>query len=474
MASLCLVNRFSKVILSSALAGGILAGGALVGAKFYAQSDAGRARLETELAKALKLPVRLGAVEAGFLGQLQARGVTMPAPTEGEPPLAQASAVRANIRLAALFGGRFAIDGLVLEQPVLTWPQNADGRWVWPSTKSKTTAPEKTATPAAPKEKPAVQKPDEPVLTSLQARGATIHLLDQKRRPIVTAEKTDIDLTELGRGPVAGKALIGRLTWKEYPFDNVSTTFRYAEKALTLDELSGGLFGGQVQGSFTLEPEAKNAPFKLRVEVTKVDLNTLATAAGWQDGEVAGKLSGQLTTEGSAKEFIRMKGPGSLSVETGRFKRIEMFESIAHVLEIPELTNLQPNEAVAKFNLRDAKAYVDEIAIGTDNLRITAKGEARFDDEKLKLDARLAITDRLAKTMQEFAVNNFAKQPDGWHALDFKISGKLTKPKTDLSEKLIGGKVKDKVEDLLGGLFGTKPKEKDNKEKADKAKPAAQ
>jgi type II secretion system protein N len=472
------VNRFSKVILSAALAAVLLAGGALVGAQFYAQSDAGRARLEAELARALKLPVRLGPVEAGLLGQLQARDVTLPAPAEGAPPLAQATAVRANLRLAALLGGRFAVEGLVLEQPVLTWSQNAEGRWVWPAAQPRETAPEKPAAPSAPKEKPVAPKPekprDEPVLTSLQARGATIHLLDQERRPVVTAEKTDLDLTELGRGPVAGKAVIGRLVWKTYPFEHVSTAFRYADKTLTLDGLAGTLFGGQVRGDFTLEPEAKNSPFKLRAEVAGVDLNALATAAGWQDGEVAGRLSGQLATEGSAREFIRMKGPGTLRVENGRFKRIEMFESIAHVLEIPELTNLQPSEAAATFNLRDAKAYVDEIAIATDNLRITAKGEARFDDEKLKLDARLAITDRLAKTMQDFAVDNFTKQPGGGHALDFKISGKLTKPKTDLSEKLMGGKVKDKVEDLLGGLFGTKPKEKDKKEKAEPAKPGAQ
>ena len=69
------------------------------------------------------------------------------------------------------------------------------------------------------------------------------------------------------------------------------------------------------------------------------------------------------------------------------------------------------------------------------------------------------------KTLPDFAGDNFTKRDDGFHVLEFKISGKTNAPKTDLAEKLIGGSVKDKVEDLLGGLFGTKTKDKDEKKK---------
>ena len=74
------------------------------------------------------------------------------------------------------------------------------------------------------------------------------------------------------------------------------------------------------------------------------------------------------------------------------------------------------------------------------------------------------------KTLPDFAEKNFTKRDDGQYVLDFKITGKTNAPKTDLAEKLIGGNVKDKVEDLLSGLFGTKTKEKEKEEEKKKEK----
>jgi hypothetical protein len=75
---------------------------------------------------------------------------------------------------------------------------------------------------------------------------------------------------------------------------------------------------------------------------------------------------------------------------------------------------------------------------------------------------------------QTLPSNALTKLDDGRYSLDFKISGKASKPKTDLAEKLIGGRVQDKVIDLLGGLFGTKSgkKNEDKQEKKESEKNA--
>ena len=142
---------------------------------------------------------------------------------------------------------------------------------------------------------------------------------------------------------------------------------------------------------------------------------------------------------------------------------------MAEVLAFPELANLQPRETTVVFNLRDEKAFIDSLMLKTGTLTINAKGVARFDG-KLILDSQLLLPDSTFKTLPDFAGTNFTRQDDGSHTLDFKISGKTNAPKTDLAEKLIGGSVKDKVQDLLGGLFGTKPKDKDDEKKKDKDK----
>ena len=82
----------------------------------------------------------------------------------------------------------------------------------------------------------------------------------------------------------------------------------------------------------------------------------------------------------------------------------------------------------------------------------------------------LSIADTLARRLPEFSLQNFQKATDGQYSLQFKISGTNDRPKTDLAEKLIGGSVKEKVEDLLSGFFGTKPKKEDKKEKESEKK----
>jgi hypothetical protein len=137
------------------------------------------------------------------------------------------------------------------------------------------------------------------------------------------------------------------------------------------------------------------------------------------------------------------------------------------VLEIPELSDLRTSEAFVDFKLRDEKAFVESLVLATPSLRLGAKGVSRFDN-KLNLDATLAISDSIARRIPDFSRQNFHKMEDQQYALDFKITGSNDHPKTDLAEKLIGGSVKEKVEDLLSGLFGTKPKEKEKEKTKDK------
>jgi hypothetical protein len=174
---------------------------------------------------------------------------------------------------------------------------------------------------------------------------------------------------------------------------------------------------------------------------------------------------------GNTNKIARLEGPGQLKIENGRLQKLELFEALAQVLSFPELANLQPRLTTAEFKLRDERAFIDSLVLDTGNLKITSKGEARFDG-KLKLDSQLGVTERTYRSLPDFTARNFTRQDDGQYTLDFKITGKTNSPKTDLAEKLIGGSLKDKVEDLLGGLFGTKKDKIDEKPKDKKKKNA--
>lgn len=457
------VKRLSKVILIAAAVLVCLLVAAVISATVYVRSDGARAQIEESLTKALKTPVRVTRINFAPWSDFQLEGITVPSPDSPDTPLIAAPRFRANYRFFPLLSGDVQLHSLVLDQPVMRWAQNAEEKWVWPTIEKK-----KTDTPKVSEEK----KPKKSVLTveGLKVVGASVELLSPDRKPLLTGTDVNANLTEVSNGVIAGSAVFGKLVWNnQWVFENATTQFSYSKGKLILKDLIGTSMGGQIRGDFEMNTSVEDSPFKAKVNLMLVNLNDIAQASGWKAGEVGGKVSAQLEVEGSTKQIARLEGPGQLSIDGGRFRKLDLFESLAQVLDLRELSNLQPREAHAQFNLRDEKAFIDSLVLNTGTLSISAKGMARFDG-KLVLDARLTLPETTYKTLPEVAATNFAKLDDGQYGLDFKITGKIDKPKTDLAEKIIGGTVKDKVEDLISGLFGTKPKEKEKDKDKEKSK----
>lgn len=461
------VNRLSKAILIGLGIFVVLIGGLLAAAKIYVRSDHARDQVEKALAKALKLPLKIGNASLQFPSRLRVESITTDTSSEaasgldGQPNIS-AQAAQAQVRLGSLFSDDIQITNVSLENPKVVWPQTSRQRWAWPKP-AKQTKEDK---------EPAEDKPGRKRRTKvdgIQLRQGEMEMLDAKGKPVFLASGIMADLTEVEKQSIAGTVTIAKLVYAEkFVFENVRTPFSYRAGVLVLEELNAAIFGGEAHGRFELDTKADAQPFKSRIDLRQMDLNAFATTSGWSDGEVAGKLNAKADMTGTIKEIARLEGPGEFSIEGGRFKKLQLFDAVAFVLDLGELANLQPREATAKFNLRDEKAFIDSLALATQNVRLTAKGVARFDG-KLALDARLTVSDRAAQGLQKFARDTLTKFDDGTVGVDFKIGGKANKPKTDLAEKLIGGRVEDKVADLLGGLFGTK-KKKDDEKKTDPEK----
>ncbi len=455
------MQRLSKIILIVLVAVAVVVAIGVVGARSYLQGEGGRAQMEEALGKALKIPVKIGKVSVTLPATIRVEGLTTVDNGTGGQPKVAAGSLHASLALRSLLAGDIEIHDVVLESPAFEWPQNAEGRWVWPSPEKKKSEP-----------KSAESKPKEPAgrKSSVRVHGiklerGTVEMRNAKGQPLISASGVTMEFSEVSEQQLIGLVTAGRLVWGErYVFENVRTNLRFVRDVLELDAFEAAIFTGAIRGRYEMDTKSDGQPFKVRIELSGVDLNPLAAAAGWGEGEVAGRVSGDAEVSGRTDRIEQLEGPCRLSIEGGRFKKLEVFESIARLLEMGELANFQPRETSAQFNLRDEKAFIDSLVFATDNLRISAAGVARFDG-KLTLDARLSVPERLVPTIPEIARGSFLKLDDGRYGLDFKITGKTDKPKTDLAERLIGGKVQDKIGDLLGSLFGTKPEKKDNKKK---------
>jgi hypothetical protein len=460
------VKRLSKVILI-ALAVLVALGAVTVGALLvYIRSDSARQRIEIAVTKALKTRMHVGKVELSSWNAIRAERITVPTLDESAA-LVSAPTFAAKFRYGPLLSGELELYDLVVNHAQVIWPQDAEGRWSWPALPKpeKIETGEPSEMPTVPKEK----KKSAVSIAGMKLAGATIEFRDAKQQPIIVATGVDVDFTKVGQDGTEGQATITRLAWlTKYVFENVSTPFRYANGAVNLENIQAVTLGGNVRGTLQMNPEAAESPFTVHMELHGLSLRDLLALAGWTAGDISGKLSGQVDAKGTSKNFQRLEGPGRLTIEEGRFTRLPLLDPIAQVLEIPELSDLRTSDAFVDFKLRDEKAFVESLVLATPSLRLSAKGVSRFDN-KLNLDATLTIADPIAKRIPDFSLQNFHKA-DEQYALEFKITGSNDHPKTDLAEKLIGGSVKEKVEDLLSGLFGTKPKPKEKEKEKGKGK----
>ncbi len=102
--------------------------GAVFGLGWYVGSEGGRVRIESELGKALGVPVAIRESSLGWSG-LRLSGVRILA--DGQTFL-EAPLFTARYRLGPLFHREVVLHKMVLESPQITWPQNAEGKWVLP------------------------------------------------------------------------------------------------------------------------------------------------------------------------------------------------------------------------------------------------------------------------------------------------------------------------------------------------------
>ncbi|MEO8352987.1 MAG: AsmA-like C-terminal region-containing protein, partial [Chthoniobacteraceae bacterium] len=445
----------------------------VIASSFYLKSPRARAQIEEALSDALGTPIQITNLSFNIWSDLEINGITVPAPDGSADRFLTAREFTAEYRLLPLTVKTLVIPKMVLREPVMIWPQNEEGRWVWPKRKK-----EKANVPDKKKEgvKGKSTSGFEVVIRSLEIQNGHITMLDREKNPMFIGEGVTLKFTRLEKDDLEGSLTAEHLTWAGvFPTHHVTTPFIYREDTLSLPDLAADVAGGKMRGSLKVATNGKDAPMNVDMTFEEINFGTLAAENGWAERGVAGRLFGNVHLNGKTREMARAEGRGRLEVKDARFEKLNLFQTIGQVLEIDELANLQLTEATASLRIADEKAFVESLVLGTPNLRITANGVARF-DKKLKLDAKLAVDSNLAGRLPGFVLDEFsAASSESMRAIEFKISGQIDKPKTDLAEKLIGKKIGGQVTELISSLFGGRQdkdsgKDGDKKRKKDKKK----
>ncbi len=456
------MKKLSKAILLALGALLVLAVFGLFCVNLYIQSPRTQEQIQEQLSRTLRMPLKITNTSLSPWSGLRITGITIP---HGDATFLDAGSFTASYRALPLLVGKLTIPEMSVDRPKVVWRQNAEGQWKLPALEKAVSISEVKGGPVSTEKKTA--SGFKIVVERFLVKGGAIDLVDKDGQH--TAVFTDVNMTysTLTEGLVEGTAVIGRVVWADrFVLENLRTPFKYAGGEFTLPELTATSSGGSLRGSFRAQPETDKSPFEAAITFEQVNLDHLATGAGWKPGQAGGIAAGKLQLRGDMSRASRAEGSGEFQLRDGRFQQLELFQTIGQALNIRELSDLRLKDAHGEFRIGGEKVTFDQLVLAAANLQLGAKGSVRF-DKKVALDAQLAVEEGFVKQLPDLVRESFGTADNGLRTIDFNITGSTEKLRTNLLDKLIGQKINQQFDSFLSGIFGGKPKDDEKKKKED-------
>ena len=454
------VNRLSKAILIIIALVVVLVVAVVFGVNLYVQSPGVKARIQSQLSQALGAPIELTTMSVGWSGA-RLSGVRIP--VEGKN-FFEAESFVADYRLIPLLRQQLVIRKISLQSPKILWEPNSEGKWVLPGLPKVVKEP--ASTEPAPKAEKMEKERIDVTFDQIEVTDGSIELVDAEHHRVGMASGVEMHYSMQSKDVISGTLAARSIEWsKAATMTDVHAQMKYADGELAFSDLHGALGGGVVRAKIAVHTRTKDMPYESELQLDAVDIAKLSSEGGERPYKAAGMLTGSITATGDMGPNRDPQGKVDLALADGQFRGMDLFEAIGQILQIPELADLRVRDGHLAGQFGDQRFRISDLVLETSDLKFSAKGVLQYNNEKLKMDAGLYFSDKVVERFPSF-VRDKLSAPDatGRKGLAFAIGGTLSRPRTDLWEKIIGKGLNDQLGDFVGSLFGKKK----NKNKKDK------
>jgi type II secretion system protein N len=458
----------------------------LLGANLYVQSQTTQQRIQQELSQRLKMPLQIQRISVTPWGGLNLSGITIPQLNDPHAtPFLEAKNFRLRVKVRSIFWRPLVIKEVALIGPAVIWPQNESGEWrvpmkepsvepqMPPQPEATATAPPETVVEVTPSPLETESKQAKVAKTESTATGPQIrkvrlsdgsfHFLDREKRNVALFDGVQFSSSMRDIATLRGQVRIENIALRDRVFlSALRSPIRYNPDELALPELTAQIAKGQLTGDFSMSPQEEDSPFTVHASFHRLQADQLVAEAGGSRDIVRGVLEGTLDATGKTADPDALTGSGTILLQNGRVQQFAVLAAIGQLLQIEELTQLDLEQAEAKYHLNGSTVLIDELILRSPNLRLTATGSISLRGGKLALDSVLAINDKIRSQLFRGIRENFVPTSEpGQYALQFHVGGTVDKPKTDLVERAVGADLNNfggVIDALLGHGKGKKKK----------------
>lgn len=473
------MRKFAKFILIAAGLALLVYTLAVLGLNIYLQSAGLQKRIRSAAESAAGSPIGIKGTHYTPWSGFSITGVKLQGGAlQGQPPFLNATSVSFRFSLLALLQGKLVISEVVVSDPFIISlaPQPT------PTPEPESSAPgrpELSTSPVVilvdqplagveivvPEQAPPPSLAHTPVqVKKVRIANGKAQFFDSKGALAVTLTGMDVTGELMPDLSIAGTFRIAETTVGAYMRPkHVVGTFTWKNGLLVIPDLRADWAGGQITGSIEIGPDKS---VSVIAAAEGILLKKLATDAGISGDGSRGSLFSKGSVQGISGKPETFTGRVDVSLQQARFLPLEPIRQIGEFMGIQELQMFELKTAEAVFNIRDKKVNADTLVLESENLVMDAKGPIGFDG-KMKLQARLHLNEKLRKDLGGLLGDNL-KESDrpGYQQMPFSITGTISRPKSDLLDKLTGFRIGQDLGGLIKNLFRMpqKPKSQSAKE----------
>jgi hypothetical protein len=445
-------------VVAAALLGALLVGALGYGVWLvrWLRTPAFQQQLLQRVRSAAGTDVRVKRLDVSLLSgvTLEGIGVANPPPFRGD--LLTADGLVLRYKLWPLVSGRFEVERLALERPLLNVAMDSRGTFNY----ERLGGPRSASSPGS---AAAAAVPLRIVLSKLSVRGGAVAVTDATRARLLALDALRLDSAfEVAAGVATGKGQVGARTLDlggRLFVRELSAPLALTKESFTLAPIRGRAGGGDVKGDAAVR--FKNGfRYSAGFELTGASVKTLLEEAR-SPASVTGTLEARGRFEGTGG-LVTLHGKGQGRISSCRVADNRSLALIATVLGIPELANPSLDECRAEFTQAGTRFTTPVLVLKGRALDLSGHGSLDLQTSGLDYDLTLALSPPLfAKLTRRELRPAFRTRADGFATIEFHLSGTTLEPKTDILARLGRGAAEGAVKGMLGRLFGKDKKKPD-------------
>lgn len=446
---------------------------AVVAFNIHLQSAAMQQQLRQAAMDSVGLPLSVRSAIYTPWDGIRLRGLVMPDMENAGVNFLEASEFQILFRLMPLLRREFVVSDLRLKEAVLTWRQNANGQWRVPRRPEEAVAvPAGTPVTVRPAATPEAKRPAVEIagavapkplvhvrVDGMQVRRSRILFENRDGWPLLDADGITANADLSPEGNARGEArvpeavLVGLIVARE-----LSSDFTLEDGQLQLAGISGEIAGGQLSGRGEVATQTDGSPYEWDLKLDGFRLSELRLPASFGGTRLEGTLAAAFAVQGRNAPQRQLRGKARVDLTGARMIPSEYLRSIGQALGIRELQNLEFKESYAELRLEDDFVHVAPLWLRADEFAVEMSGpitRAGGLDLKARLILGPASAARIsAVTGRDFPEAGIEGMP-GFRAVDFRITGTLEKPQSDLAARVLGGGIGGKIGEFFLNFLGT-------------------